>query len=108
MMCLQYYDLEYEIINAKPTEILDPTETQIKRTKGLYNVNEPQARAILSAVTNSGFTLIQGYVISPPCQSYSKNIQPTWYRKNQDGNRYCGSSPDAKQYRNDNINPGCS
>lgn len=76
MMCLQYYDLEYEIINAKPTEILEPTETQIKRTKGLYNVNEPQARAILSAVTNSGFTLIQGYVITsppPPSQSYSEN-----------------------------------
>lgn len=62
MMCLQYYDLEYEIINAKPTELEEPTDVQIKRTKNLYTVNEPQARAIISAIKNSGFTLIQGYV----------------------------------------------
>lgn len=64
MMCLQYYDLEHEIINAKPTELEEPTEAQVKRTKNLYTVNEPQARAIISAIKNTGFTLIQGYVVA--------------------------------------------
>jgi hypothetical protein len=64
MMCLQYYDLEHEIINAKPAELEEPTEVQVKRTKNLYTVNEPQARAIISAIKNTGFTLIQGYVVA--------------------------------------------
>lgn len=59
-MCLKYYDLEDEIINARPSPLEEPTEAQINRTRGLYEVNEPQARAIISAVKNTGFTLIQG------------------------------------------------
>jgi senataxin len=63
LMCLKYYDLEDEILNARPSPLEEPTEAQVKRTRGLYEVNEPQARAIISAVKNTGFTLIQGLVV---------------------------------------------
>lgn len=60
LMCLRYYDLEQEVLAAKPSSLEQPTEKQIVRTRGIYGVNEPQARAIISAVKNTGFTLIQG------------------------------------------------
>ncbi|CAZ80539.1 unnamed protein product [Tuber melanosporum] len=70
LMCLKYYDLEQEILAAKPSSLEEPTEKQIVRTRGLYKVNEPQARAILSAVKNTGFTLIQG----PPGTGKTKTV----------------------------------
>ncbi len=39
-------------------------EVQLTMTK--YNVNEPQARAISSALRTDGFSLIQGHVFSLP------------------------------------------
>ncbi|CUS13858.1 unnamed protein product [Tuber aestivum] len=70
LMCLKYYDLEQEILAAKPSSLEAPTEKQVVRTKSLYGVNEPQARAILSAVKNTGFTLIQG----PPGTGKTKTV----------------------------------
>jgi senataxin len=60
LVCMQYYDLREEILTAKPSQLVEPTEKQVETTRNVYNVNEPQAKAILSAVHNSGFTLIQG------------------------------------------------
>jgi senataxin len=57
---MQYYDLREEILTAKPSALAEPTEDEVKKTEDLYNCNEPQANAIISAVTNTGFTLIQG------------------------------------------------
>ncbi|PWW78380.1 hypothetical protein C7212DRAFT_351169 [Tuber magnatum] len=70
LMCLKYYDLEQEILAAKPSSLEEPPEKQIVRTRSLYGVNEPQARAILSAVKNTGFTLIQG----PPGTGKTKTV----------------------------------
>ena len=61
MVCLQYYDLRDEILTAKPSKVEEPTESQIEKTVALYKVNEPQAKAIISSVSSTGFTLIQGY-----------------------------------------------
>jgi len=60
-MCMQFYDLREEILTAKPSPLVEPTEAQVEKTKSIYNVNEPQAKAILSAVSGTGFNLIQGY-----------------------------------------------
>jgi senataxin len=57
---MQYYDLREEILTAKPSQLVEPTEKQVETTRNVYKVNEPQAKAILSAVNNTGFTLIQG------------------------------------------------
>ncbi|KAL7273605.1 DEAD-box type RNA helicase [Rhizina undulata] len=70
LICLQYYDLRDEILKAVPSESEYFTESQVNRTKNLYSVNEPQAKAILSAVKNTGFTLIQG----PPGTGKTKTV----------------------------------
>ena len=60
MMCMQYYDLRKEILTARPSDIVEPSAAQVAKTQEVYNVNEPQAKAIISATTGTGFTLIQG------------------------------------------------
>ena len=57
---LQYYDLCYEIIQAKPSPLLTYKDSQIQPLISNYNVNKAQAKAIKSAVDNDAFTLIQG------------------------------------------------
>ena len=62
---MQYYDLKEEILLAKPSPLKEATESQLAKTRETYNVNEPQAKAIIAAVSSSGFTLIQGQDMPP-------------------------------------------
>ncbi|OBZ71655.1 putative ATP-dependent helicase C29A10.10c [Grifola frondosa] len=60
LMALPHYDLCNTILQPKITrpEVLDVSE--IQQTMRGYNVNEPQARAILGSLGADGFALIQG------------------------------------------------
>lgn len=61
LICLQYYDLRSEILEAKSKEVEEPTESDIKQIMQVYDTNEPQARAIIAATSpGAGFSLIQG------------------------------------------------
>lgn len=80
MLCMQYYDLRDEILTAKPSELEEHSETAIAKTKEAYDVNEPQAKAIISSVSSTGFTLIQGYVHWPHCEMPA-NIHPIVHRE---------------------------
>ena len=42
----------------------DPDGPELQRTMKLYNLNEPQTKAILNALKTEGFSLIQGYGLS--------------------------------------------
>ena len=60
-MAMPYYDCADFILKPhlpKPP-CVDQKEVQLTMSK--YNVNEPQARAIISALRTDGFSLIQGY-----------------------------------------------
>lgn len=57
---LQYYDLCDEIINAKPSPLLEYKDSQTDPLIQNYNLNKAQARAVKSAFDNDAFTLIQG------------------------------------------------
>ncbi|KAI5804900.1 SEN1 N terminal-domain-containing protein [Geopyxis carbonaria] len=70
LICLQYYDLRTEILNATPRKLVEADESRVAKTQELYNVNEPQAKAIISATSGSGFTLIQG----PPGTGKTKTV----------------------------------
>lgn len=63
LMAMPHYDCTDFILKPrlpKPRPV-DQKEVQLNMTK--YNVNEPQARAIISALRTDGFSLIQGYVL---------------------------------------------
>jgi senataxin len=62
LLGLQYYDLCDEIIRAKPSPLLDYSDSKLDPLIANYNVNKAQAKAVKAAVDNDGFTLIQGYV----------------------------------------------
>lgn len=57
---LQYYDLCEEVLSAKPSPLLRYSDQDIARMQQRYELNSGQAKAILSARDNDGFTLIQG------------------------------------------------
>lgn len=59
-MAMPYYDLCDTILRAeiRPSRVSDFKEVQ--RMMVTYNVNEPQATAILSSLQAEGFALIQG------------------------------------------------
>lgn len=60
LLALQYYDLVSTILDARLSlsSKVDPRE--ISQTMETYGVNEPQAAAILGALSTEGFALIQG------------------------------------------------
>ncbi|RMZ83774.1 hypothetical protein DV738_g1063, partial [Chaetothyriales sp. CBS 135597] len=70
LMALPYYDLCDEIISAKPSPLLDYTDSQLQPFIQAYDVNKAQAKAVKSAVDNDAFTLIQG----PPGSGKTKTI----------------------------------
>ncbi|EXJ87604.1 hypothetical protein A1O3_04565 [Capronia epimyces CBS 606.96] len=70
LMALQYYDLCDEIINAKPSPILDYSDKELEPFQRTYQVNQAQAKAVKSALDNDAFTLIQG----PPGSGKTKTI----------------------------------
>ncbi|KAL4890709.1 SEN1 N terminal-domain-containing protein [Aspergillus ambiguus] len=70
LMALQYYDLCEEIVKAKPSPILNYSDSGLKPIAENYKVNHAQAKAIKSALDNDAFTLIQG----PPGSGKTKTI----------------------------------
>ncbi|KAK9495534.1 SEN1 N terminal-domain-containing protein [Lipomyces doorenjongii] len=67
---LPYYDLCDQILHAKPASSIRADATKIRKTQSTYNVNAPQAGAIIAAMESTGFTLIQG----PPGTGKTKTI----------------------------------
>ncbi|KAL2133327.1 hypothetical protein VTI74DRAFT_2522 [Chaetomium olivicolor] len=67
---LQYYDLMDEVLKAQPSPMLTFGEEAVKGVMDNYQLNPGQARAILNAKENDGFTLIQG----PPGTGKTKTI----------------------------------
>ncbi|KAL5611518.1 hypothetical protein BROUX41_000888 [Berkeleyomyces rouxiae] len=67
---LQYYDLMDEVLKAEPSPILTYSDEQIKRYMTNWKLNAGQAKAVLGAKDNDGFTLIQG----PPGTGKTKTI----------------------------------
>jgi senataxin len=57
---LPYYDLVEEILVARPSMPVKPTNHELQFTMDAFSVNEPQAAAIVGACQNEGFSLIQG------------------------------------------------
>lgn len=57
---LKYFDLCDEVIQAKPSPLLQYTDQQLGPLIKNYEVNRAQAKAIRSALDNDAFTLVQG------------------------------------------------
>ncbi|KAL2161236.1 hypothetical protein VTH06DRAFT_8456 [Thermothelomyces fergusii] len=67
---LQYYDLMDEVLKAQPSPMLTFGDEAVRGVMENYQLNPGQARAILNAKENDGFTLIQG----PPGTGKTKTI----------------------------------
>ena len=67
---LQYYDLLDEVLEAKPSPLLDYGHEAIDSVMKTYCLNSGQAKAIMNAKDNDGFTLVQG----PPGTGKTKTI----------------------------------
>ncbi|KAK4102063.1 hypothetical protein N658DRAFT_424144 [Parathielavia hyrcaniae] len=67
---LQYYDLMDEVLKAQPSPMLTFGDEAVKGVMNNYQLNLGQARAILNAKENDGFTLVQG----PPGTGKTKTI----------------------------------
>ena len=67
---LQYYDLMDEVLKAEPSPLLNWDTRAVEGMMHNYRLNPGQAKAILSAKENDGFTLIQG----PPGTGKTKTI----------------------------------
>ncbi|KAL1882083.1 hypothetical protein VTK73DRAFT_2492 [Phialemonium thermophilum] len=67
---LQYYDLMDEILKAQPSPFLNFGDQAVQDVMKNYDLNPNQAKAILNAKENDGFTLIQG----PPGTGKTKTI----------------------------------
>jgi senataxin len=60
LMGLPYYDLIESVLRPRLSKIANVDPKEIKQVMTTYNVNEPQALAILSTLKTDGFALIQG------------------------------------------------
>ncbi|KAF9879415.1 helicase sen1 [Colletotrichum karsti] len=67
---LQYYDLMLEVLKAEPSPVLTYGDEAVNGVMQNYQLNPGQAKAILGARDNDGFTLIQG----PPGTGKTKTI----------------------------------
>lgn len=67
---LQYYDLLDEVLEAKPSPLLKYGDEATDQVMKNYFLNPGQAKAIMNARDNDGFTLIQG----PPGTGKTKTI----------------------------------
>ena len=57
-----YYDLYDTILQPRLSKQNVTDQQEIRQTMTKYNLNEPQAKAVLSSIKTNGFSLIQGYV----------------------------------------------
>jgi hypothetical protein len=66
LMAMPHYDCADLIL--KPHLLKPPfvDQRELQQTMTKYSVNEPQARAVISALRTDGFSLIQGYAFLPP------------------------------------------
>lgn len=67
---LQYYDLMQEVLNAEPSPMQTFGKEAVEGVMKNYQLNTGQAKAILNAKENDGFTLVQG----PPGTGKTKTI----------------------------------
>ncbi|KAK0733658.1 RNA helicase-like protein [Lasiosphaeria miniovina] len=67
---LQYYDLMDEVLKAEPSPMLNFGDEAVQGVMKNYTLNPGQAKAILNAKENDGFTLVQG----PPGTGKTKTI----------------------------------
>ena len=67
---LQYYDLMDEVLKAEPSPMLNFGDEAVQGVMKNYTLNRGQAKAILNAKENDGFTLVQG----PPGTGKTKTI----------------------------------
>jgi senataxin len=67
LQSLQYYDLMDEVLKADISPMLTFGEEAIRNVVNNYQVNVGQAKAILNAKENDGFTLIQVSTILHYC-----------------------------------------
>jgi len=59
-MALPHYDLFQMILTPKISALPSLEQREVEHTMSTYNVNEPQARAIIGSLKVDGFGLIQG------------------------------------------------
>ena len=59
-MALPHYDLLDSILYGRLPKAPTVNVDEIRRVMETYNVNEPQANAILKSLNTDGFALIQG------------------------------------------------
>lgn len=59
-MALPYYDMADFILRPKLSDPVMASFSDIQQAMSSYQVNEPQAKAIISSMKTKGFTLIQG------------------------------------------------
>lgn len=62
LIAAEYYDFADRILRPYLSLPSNVDSKEIKQVMEKYNVNEPQARAIATALKTDGFVLIQGYV----------------------------------------------
>ena len=60
LMALPHYDLLDSILHTRLPRPSKVEPSEIQRVMRTYNVNEPQANAILKSLDTEGFALIQG------------------------------------------------
>ncbi|OAX44312.1 hypothetical protein K503DRAFT_861544 [Rhizopogon vinicolor AM-OR11-026] len=60
LMALPHYDLFQMILTPKLSALPPLEQREVQHTMSAYNVNEPQARAIIASLKVEGFALIQG------------------------------------------------
>lgn len=60
LQALPYYDMLDDIMNPRPARLPTFPDDRVTQAMSAYQVNEPQAVAILGALQTDGFSLIQG------------------------------------------------
>ncbi|SNX84511.1 related to SEN1 protein [Melanopsichium pennsylvanicum] len=70
LMAAPYFDLFSDVIKARVAPKVTLTSDEVRKAMQGYQVNEPQARAILGSLATEGFSLIQG----PPGTGKTKTI----------------------------------
>lgn len=64
-MALPYYDMYEIIMRPRLSDPIAASPHEVQQAMKIYRVNEPQAKAIFSAMNTKGFSLIQGQVVLP-------------------------------------------
>lgn len=62
LVAMRYYDLCDTILQPRLSKQTATDQQEISQTMSKYNLNEPQAKAVLSSIKSNGFSLIQGCV----------------------------------------------